>query len=438
MEQRGQIVRFQDGANPRGEEFVNETKPIEIPKSLVVEAWKCVKANRGAGGVDGESLSTFEKDLENNLYKVWNRMSSGSYFPPPVKLTEIPKGDGKTRRLGVPTVADRVAQMVVKQVLEPKVEPGFHPDSYGYRPGRSAKDALARARERCFKMDWAIDMDIKGFFDNLRHDLVMRAVRHYTDQKWIHLYAERWLKAPLQLEDGTLEARDAGTPQGGVISPLLANMFMHYAFDSWMQRHFQSVPFERYADDVLIHCVSYAQAKFVLESVGKRLKACGLELHPEKTKIVYCKDGRRRKDFETTKFDFLGYTFQGRTARGKDGSLFVGFQPAMSDKAKQKIREEIRGWSLAKAWNCKTLEEIANMANPKVRGWINYYGEFYRSALYPILEYLNLKLVRWVMRKYKRFRRKWVRAYHWLGGISRRQPGLYAHWLLGIRPAAGR
>ena len=422
----------------KGEEPVSEAKSYEIPKPLVAEAWRLVKANRGAGGVDGQTLSAFEKDLKGNLYKIWNRMSSGCYFPPPVRLVEIPKGDGRMRPLGIPTVADRVAQTVAKLVLEPLVEPIFHPDSYGYRPGKSALDAVGKARERCMRMDWVVDMDIKGFFDNLRHDLVLKALRHHTDLKWIHLYVERWLKAPLQREDGTLEDRNAGTPQGGVVSPLLANLFMHYAFDRWMDRHFHAVPFERYADDAVIHCVSRAQAEFVLEAVRRRLKACGLELHPEKTRIVYCKDDRRRGDFEPHKFDFLGYGFRPRTARGRDGSLFVGFQPAISDKAKQRIRDTIRGWNLAIACNNRTLEEIARVANPALRGWMAYYGRFYQSALHPVLNHLNLVLVRWAMRKHKRFRRKWTKACHWLGGIAARQPSLFAHWAHGPKPATGR
>jgi RNA-directed DNA polymerase len=281
-------------------------------------------------------------------------------------------------------------------------------------------------------------MDIKGFFDNLRHDLVLKALRHHTDLKWIHLYVERWLKAPLQREDGTLEERTAGTPQGGVISPLLANLFMHYAFDEWMGRNLSVVPFERYADDVVIHCVSQAQAEYVLEAVRRRLRTCGLELHPEKTWIVYCKDDRRRGDFEPHRFDFLGYEFRPRGAKGRDGNLFVGFLPAISTKSKQKIRDRIKGWKLARAWNNRTLEEIATLVNPAVRGWMAYYGRFYRSALHPVLEHLNLTLVRWAMRKHKRFRGKWNKAYHWLGGIAVRQPDLFVHWIQGPRPSAGR
>ncbi len=417
---------------------MNEGKPFSISKRMVWESWLKVRANHGAAGVDEISVAAFEQDLKGNLYKSWNRMSSGSYLPPPVRLVEIPKGNGKMRPLGIPTVADRVAQMVAKMVLEPVVEPDFHPDSYGYRPGRSALDAVGKARERCFCMNWVIDLDIKGFFDNLDHDLVMKAVKHHTDLKWIHLYVERWLKAPLQLGDGTLKDRAAGTPQGGVISPLLANLFMHYAFDEWMRRHHASVPFERYADDVVIHCGHVGQARTVLESVRERLKDCGLELHPEKTRIVYCKNDRRPHTYELRSFDFLGYTFRPRTAKRKTGELFNGFLPAMSDKAAKAVRAIIRNWRLGRNWTIRTLEEIALFTNPVVRGWIAYYGRFYRSMCVRALEYLNLALVRWAMRKYKRFRGKWVAAYHWLGRIAAKHPSLFAQWEFGSRPTAGR
>lgn len=425
--------------NPQGKERVSEAKPYSITSEQVAEAWRLVRANRGAGGVDGETLSMFDKDLEGNLYKIWNRMSSGSYFPPPVKRVEIPKGDGRTRPLGIPTVADRVAQMVAKKVLEPLVEPMFHEDSYGYRPSRSALDAVAKARERCWRLDWVIDLDIKGFFDNLPHDLILKAVRHHTDSdpalKWIPLYVERWLKAPAQLEDGSLQERPAGTPQGGVISPLLANLFMHYAFDAWMGRVFPNVPFERYADDAVIHCVSLAQAKYVLEGVRRRLKGKGLELHPEKTKIVYCKDDARPGDHDHTAFDFLSYTFRGRSVKARDGKLFVGFNPAMSDKAKKAAREAIREWKLTTKMNTKTLSELASFINPIVRGWVAYYGRFHRSECLELLRYLNLVLARWAKRKYKRFHRDWTAAFHWLGDIAhQRQQGLFYHWTLGIRP----
>jgi group II intron reverse transcriptase/maturase len=417
---------------------VPEAKPYNIPKKQVVEAWQLVKANRGAGGVDKETIVMFEKNLKDNLYKVWNRMSSGSYFPPPVKRVEIPKGDGRVRMLGIPTVADRVAQTVAKQVLEPILEPIFHVDSDGYRPGRSALDAVAKARERCWRFDWVIDLDIKGFFDNLRHDLILKAVRYHTDPnpelKWIPLYVERWLTAPVQLADGTMEYRTAGSPQGGVVSPLLANLFMHYAFDAWMDREFPGVPFGRYADDAVIHCVSLAQAKIILEAVRRRLKDKGLELHPDKTNIVYCKDDKRGGSHDQQSFDFLSYTFQARSVKTKGESFFVGFNPAISDKAKQGIREEVRAWRLTSTMNSKSLEEVAKLINPIVRGWVNYYGRFYRSECLDTLGYLNLVLARWTKRKFKRFHRNWMAAYRWLGGVAARQRDLFFHWTLGLYP----
>lgn len=417
---------------------MTETKPFSISKHDVWNAYKLVKANRGAAGVDGQSLSAFEKDLKGNLYKIWNRMSSGSYVAPPVRLVEIPKGDGRMRPLGIPTVGDRIAQTVAKMVLEPMVEPQFHPDSYGYRPGKSALDAVAAARQRCWRMDWVIDLDISAFFDNLRHDLVMKAVAHHTDLKWLHLYVERWLKAPLQLKDGALKDRTAGTPQGGVVSPLLANLFMHYAFDDWLKRHYPDVPFERYADDALIHCRSKAQAEQLLGAVRERLRQCGLELHPTKTKLVYCKDDDRRGTFEPHRFDFLGYTFQPRRAKNRHGKFFVSFLPAISNKAAKAVRQTIRDWRLAYSRNNQTLEDLAKLTDPYVRGWMNYYGRFYRSKCVLVLRHLNDMLVQWAMRKYKRFRRRERAAVHWLGRIAHNNSGLFALWQLGVKPAAGQ
>jgi len=417
---------------------MSEAKPFSIAKRLVWEAYERVKANRGAAGVDGQSLAAFRKDLKGNLYKIWNRMSSGCYFAPPVRLVEIPKADGKKRPLGIPTVADRIAQMVVKLTLEPTVDPKFHRDSYGYRPGKSALDAVGVARKRCWQMDWVIDLDIRDFFGSLDHGLMMKALKHHTDQKWIHLYVERWLKAPLQLEDGTLKERTAGTPQGGVVSPVLSNLFMHHAFDQWMAREYPAVPFERYADDALIHCVSQTQAEAVLEAVRKRLKECGLELHPEKTKIVYCKDNNRRGTFKTQTFDFLGYAFRPRRAVDKGGELFVSFLPAMSSKAAKAVRATIRSWKLARGWNTKTLEEVAKFVNPYLRGWMNYYGRFYGSECVDVLFHINLVLAKWAKRRYKRFKGSWQRACEWLARIAKRDGSLFVHWSLGARPAVRR
>ena len=415
---------------------MTKAKSYEISKRVVWEAYKRVKANRGAAGVDGKSLATFEENLKNNLYKIWNRMSSGSYFPPPVRLVEIPKGTtGATRPLGIPTVSDRIAQTVVKMYLEPQVEPHFHPDSYGYRPGKSALDAVGVTRKRCWRQDWVIDLDIKGFFDNLDHDLVMRAVRRHTKQPWILLYVERWLKAPVQRKDGSLEVRLKGTPQGSVISPLLSNLFMHYAFDEWLRRNFPHILFARFADDAVIHAKSLSQAEYVLEAVRERLGQCGLELHKEKTKIAYCQDSDRRGRYDNIQFDFLGYTFRPRRAKNRYGKPFVSFLPAVSNKAANAIRATIRSWRLGARRNNQSLEEIARFVNPFVRGWVNYYGRFYRSALTPVLRCLERSLAYWARRKYKRLRRHKRRAVHWFGRIARRDPQLFVHWQIGIRPA---
>jgi RNA-directed DNA polymerase len=413
---------------------VPEAKPYDIPKQLVWEAYQRVKANRGAAGIDGETLVAFEKDLKGNLYKIWNRMSSGSYFPPPVRLVEIPKANGGTRPLGIPTVADRVAQTVTKMVLEPEVEPRFHPDSYAYRPGRSALDALETARKRCWAVDWVIDLDIKAFFDSLDHDLVERAVAHHTDLAWVRLYIARWLRAPVQRPDGTLEPRTKGTPQGGVLSPLLANLFLHYAFDSWMRRTYPSVQFERFADDALVHCRSKREAEEVLEASRDRFVQCGLELHPTKTRIVYCKDDDRPGEHEHVSFDFLGYTFQPRRAKNRWGKYFVSFLPAISTKAAKAIRATIRQWRLASTRNNQSLEDLARLVNPSVRGWMNYYGRFYRSKCLQVLRHLNEALAAWVRRKHTRFRRRERASMYWLGRIARRDPKLFVLWQLGVRP----
>ena len=392
-----------------------------------MEAFKRVKANKGAAGVDDESILEFERDLKNNLYKIWNRMSSGSYFPPPVKTVEIPKADGKKRRLGIPTVSDRIAQMVAKIYLEPTIEPHFHPDSYGYRPGKSAIQALEVARKRCWKYDWLIDIDIKGFFDNIDHELMMRAVKKHTQEPWILLYVQRWLEAPAQDINGNIIKRDCGTPQGGVISPLLANIFLHHAFDEWMKMENQNNPFERYADDIVVHCKTEQEAQKLREAIDERLRRCKLELHPDKTKIVYCKDASRRNSSLHEKFDFLGYTFRPRTAKNKEGELFTSFSPAVSDKAKKKMREGVRGWK-QEALTTVPIKEIAKWINPIVRGWINHYGQFRASELWNTMYYVEAFLIRWCKRKYGKSKGSWRKAIEWLSKIKEREPNLFASW----------
>lgn len=416
---------------------MKQAKSFNISKQLVWNAYKRVKANRGSAGVDAQSIQDFEVDLKDNLYKIWNRMASGSYFPPPVRRVEIPKKDGGIRPLGIPTVSDRIAQMVVKMVFEPKVEPCFHPDSYGYRPGKSAIQAVGVARERCWHYDWVVDLDIRGFFDNMDHDLLMRAVRKHTDCKWIRLYIERWLKAPVQLDDGTLVDRDKGTPQGGVVSPLLANLFMHYAFDAWMQRNSPQIPFERYADDAVAHCKSEVEANNLRDAIEKRLADCKLELHPDKTKIGYCQDGKRKGEYSQVKFDFLGFGFQPRQSKSRWGILFLNFSPAVSAKAAKSIRQTIRSWEIHR-WTHLSIEELAAFVNPTLRGWINYYGRFYKSLLAPILGQLDYALVRWAKRKYKRLKRSQYKARAWVKGVARRQPRLFVHWQITFQPTAGQ
>jgi RNA-directed DNA polymerase len=416
------------GQLPEQEEPVGKPRPFAISKQVVWRAYRRVKANKGAAGVDGESMKEFERNLEGNLYKLWNRMSSGSYFPPPVRAVEIPKKSGSgVRVLGVPTVADRIAQTVAAMYLEPKVEPMFHADSYGYRPGRSAHQALERCRERCWRSDWVIDLDIKAFFDNIPHSLILRAVAKHTQLKWLLLYVKRWLEAPLKREDGTLVERDRGSPQGSAISPLMANLFMHYAFDSWMAREFPAIGFERYCDDVVVHCVSQRQAEYVKEAIGRRLKEVGLEMSPEKTRIVYCKDDSRRGQHTCTKFVYVSYEFRARQTRTKDGRLFNGFNPAISPEQTKRLRGEIRNWRLGR-WTNLTLTDLAKWVNPRVQGWIDYYGHVYVSALYPILRGLNEHLAQWARRKYKRLHGSTKRAFDLLRRVARQEQRLFVHW----------
>ncbi len=419
-------------ANRRREEPVDKAKPFLIPKRDVWEAFKRVKENQGAAGVDGQSIGDFEANLAGNLYKLWNRLSSGSYFPPPVRRVDIPKANGGTRPLGIPTVADRVAQEVAKRYLEPILEPVFHADSYGYRPGKSAIDAVAKARERCWRFDWVLDLDIKGFFDNIDWELMLAAVRAHTDCPWVLLYIERWLKAPVQMEDGRVVECTAGTPQGGVVSPLLANLFLHYAFDLWMAREYPHIPFERYADDAICHCRTEAEARALRDALAARLAACKLMLHPEKTKIVYCKDVSRRDDHADIRFDFLGFQFRARktmwNVKGKRVYTH-SFLPAASPKALQRIGRDIRSWALHHRTD-KPLEELAAMYNPKIRGWIAYYSHFYRTQLRPTLKRIDAYVIRWARRKYKRMVHRTKGARDWFDRLRRSTPKLFAHWPL--------
>jgi RNA-directed DNA polymerase len=405
-----------------------EGKSFEIGKREVWDAYRQVKANRGGPGVDGVSIEEFEADLKDNLYKIWNRMSSGSYFPPPVKAVEIAKTHGGgTRILGIPTIADRIAQTVVARRLEAKVEPIFHSDSYGYRPDRSALDAVSACRQRCWKYAWVIDLDIQKFFDSVDHALMLKAVEKHADVPWLVLYVQRWLVAPMQLADGTLRPRDRGTPQGSAVSPVLANLFMHYAFDMWMARENPGVPFERYADDAVVHCVSRGQAERLVAAIAERMEQVGLRLHPDKTKIVFCKNANRRATYEHTAFTFLGYTFCPRGARNeRENVTFTAFAPAISKQALKKLSGTVGRWRLAHRTNL-TLADLARWINPIVRGWMQYYGRFNRSALYPLLRRINAYLVRFLRNKFKRVR-SFKKAKAGWQRITSQYPKAFAHW----------
>lgn len=406
---------------------MSQTKPFSISKKVVWEAYERVKANKGAAGVDKQSISDFEENLKDNLYKIWNRMSSGCYFPPAVRTVGIPKKDGSERKLGIPTVSDRIAQMVAKMYLEPSIEPLFHEDSYGYRPKRSALQAVEVAKARCLENSWVIDLDIKGFFDNIDHDLMMKAVKKCTKETWLLILIERWLKAPSQDKNGVISVRDKGTPQGGVISPLLANLFLHFAFDKWLSETHTDVKFERYADDIVIHCIRLKDAHRVLNAVKNRLSQCKLEVHPEKTKIVLCQDDRRNLGWGyQTKFDFLGFTFQKRTAKDKEGNLFNGFLPAISMESRRKISKTISSWHIYRQPE-KSLEELSRQYNPQLRGWFNYYGHFYKRAMGPVHQQIQFALVQWSLRKHKSLRSK-TQAGRRLYKIARSNPSLFGNW----------
>lgn len=383
------------------EEHSNMAKSYEISKNMVWEAYQRVKTNKGTSGVDGQSIGKFEESLKDNLYKIWNRLSSGSYFPPPVP---IPKKSGGTRVLGVPTVSDRIAQTTVKLFLEPILESIFHNDSFGYRPNRSAIDAVALVRKRCWHYDWVIEFDIKGLFDNISHELLMKAVEKHCKIEWVLLYVKRWLVAPMQDEKGIIHERKCGTPQGGVVSPLLANLFMHYAFDEWITRNLKSVRFCRYADDGVIHCKSENQARYVLKRLETRFRECGLELHPKKTKIVYCKDNNRKEEYDNIQFTFLGYTFRPRKSKDKYGRIYLNFLPAVSRDALKEMRQTIRGWHVQLMCD-KEIDDISHMFNSVLHGWHNYYSRFYESEMYAIWKHMNWYLTRWLMRKYKKLAR---------------------------------
>ena len=412
---------------PREDELVTSTKPFVIPKRLVWDAYQRVKANRGSAGIDNQSIDDFDRKQSKNLYRIWNRMSSGSYFPAAVKAVPIPKKAGGERVLGIPTVSDRIAQTVVTLILEPKLEPIFHDDSYGYRPGKSAHDALATTRKRCWERDWVLEYDIRGLFDNIDHGLLLKALRHHCDERWVLLYVERWLTAPMQERNGTCVERNMGTPQGGPLSPILANLFLHYALDRWLSVNHPDIPFCRYADDGILHCRTEDEANQLREQLAARLQECGLEMHPEKTRIVYCKDSRRKETSEHISFDFLGYTFRPRRVVDGYGCIRTGFTPAVSQLSLKTMRQSMRRWHLPLRSEL-SLADLAWMTGPRVRGWIAYYCRFRGSEFQPVADHLDWIIIRWAMRKYKRLRGHKTRAFAWLERVKRKHPAMFTHW----------
>ncbi len=410
-----------------------KTKPFIISKSLIVEAYRLVKARKGAGGVDNVTLEKFDENLKDNLYKIWNRLSSGSYFPTAVKAVAIPKKSGGERILGIPTIEDRIAQMVIRLKFEAIVEPLFHKDSYGYRPRKSALDAIGITRKRCWKYDWVLEFDIKGLFDNIDHELLMKAVLKHTDCKWTILYIKRWLTADMVMPNGERIKRNCGTPQGGVISPILANLFLHYVFDKWLEVYYPDIEWCRYADDGLLHCKTLKQAEFFMDILRKRFKECGLEMHPEKTMIAYCKDVDRTKNYPNTSFDFLGYTFRSRGAKNKYGKLFTSFLPGVSKNALKVMIAETRRRGFRNSTEVKLLD-ISRMFNATLRGWFNYYGKYYPSALAPLWRHFNRTLVAWALRKYKKIKGV-TRGAMFIEKVAQANPKLFVHWDRGIMGA---
>lgn len=410
-----------------------ETKEHPITRKMVIEAFWLVKSNRGAAGVDGQSIEQYEKGLKANTYKLWNRMSSGSYFPQPVREVEIPKKSGGKRKLGIPSVSDRVCQQVVKTYLEPKVDPTFHQDSYGYRPGKNAHMAIQSALNRCGRTGWVIDIDIQSFFDSIDHELMMKAVRYYTQEKWVLMYIERWLKADVKRQqDGRMEKRNEGTPQGGVVSGLLANIFLHFTFDKWMGIHYRNIRFERYSDDIVVHCISEKQALFIKSRISSRFKECKLKINEQKTKIVYCRnDKNREKSSSAGSFDFLSYTFKPRFCPTKYG-LRLLTAACMSEAAKTAVRDKIRKFSIRKFRG--NIQEMSRAINTKIRGWMNYYCKFHKWTTTGLWFWLNRKLIEWKMANKRIGKRK---AIKWLETVYKTKPNLFAHWAM-LPPVTGK
>jgi len=413
--------------------FETRTGTVPITKEMVKAAYRKVKSNHGAAGVDKENLEMFEADLLNNLYVLWNRLSSGSYFPQPLRSVSIPKYDGKQRTLGIPTVSDRIAQQVIKSYVEPRLEAQFDKNSYGYRPLKSAHQAVEAVQENVRHYAWVLDMDIRSFFDEVDHELLLKALDRHVPEKWVKLYIRRWLETPIMQSDGRLiQKQGKGTPQGGVISPLLANLFLHYVLDKWISKHYPGVAFVRYADDVIVHCRTEEKAKELLTAIRLRLAECKLSLNEEKTKMVYCQDYRRvKKKSFGKKFDFLGFTFKPYPVVSKraGNSMFLGYGCAISQSAQTRI---VQGWA-KQNWHRRstlTIQEIAAQVNPQMTGIIRYYGRFGMGALQRLMRHFEFRLVNWVLNKYRKFRNSQSKAYQWIKELKRNYPTMFYHWTI--------
>jgi len=413
--------------------FKEETKSVPITKMMVWDAYKLVKRNKGSAGVDLQTLEGFEKVRSKELYKIWNRLASGSYFSSNVKRVDIPKDGGKTRPLGIPTVSDRIAQQVIKTYIEPRLDAEFMDNSYGYRPSKSAHQAVKEVQKNVRKYSWVIDLDIQEFFENVNHELLFKALQVHVPETWVQMYIKRWLEAPIQLEEGTLiHSKGRGTPQGGVISPLLSNLFLHYCIDKWLASRFPEIKMVRYADDMIIHCSTQREAKYLLNKVTERFKQCGLSVHPQKTKIVYCKkEGRNLKGLPV-QFDFLGFSFRPIMTKLRKGGFFLQYDCQMSRKSKKRILKDLRGLNIHNKTQ-SNLQDLAFMLNPKIRGWINYYGKIKRNSLKPVFYYLHHRIIKWILNKYKRFKRSCVLAVKWLRRITKDYPNMFYHWALGYQ-----
>ena len=422
------IWKERDSAQPKLLEAI-------LYKDNLNRAYKRVKANKGAAGIDEMSIEETLPYLKEHQQELKNRILRGKYTPSPVRRVEIPKPDGGVRKLGIPTVIDRTIQEAITQRLVPIYEPLFADDSYGYRPGKNAKDAILKVKEYAEQgYTYAVSLDLSKYFDTLNHEILINLLRKTVKDERVVQLIKRYLKSGV-MENGVVMETEEGSTQGGVISPVLANLFLHYVFDDFMTKAYPNIWWERYADDGVLHCQSYKQAAFIKQKLEERFQQFGLELNKEKTRIVYCKDNRRPQNYSCTQFTFLGYTFRPRLNKNKEGKFFVGFTPAVSEKAKTAMKQKIREWKIQLKADL-SLKDIGNMINKVVQGWINYYTHYYKSEFYEVLRYINQCLIKWVRRSYKKKNTR-SRAEHWLGAVARRDRNLFAHWKFGILPSVG-